>query len=101
MTLHAKMAAEGDRWGRIAKKHYLWIAEAAEPSDLGKSIRGVPMAYRSQSLGVVVIYHPGTPQDTSGTALDSPGQLVGGFGHVALLDHRYVDIGAPILQSES
>ena len=54
-------------------------AEAAEPSDLSKSIRGVPMAYRSQNLGVVVIYHPGTPQDTSGTALDSPGQLVGGL----------------------
>ena len=37
------------------------------------------LAYRSQNLGVVVIYHPGTPQDTSGTALDSPGQLVGGL----------------------
>ena len=35
------------------------------------------MAYCSQNLSVVIIYHAGTPQDTSGTALDSQGQLTG------------------------
>ena len=30
-------------------------------------------------VSLVVIYHAGTPQNTSGTALDSPGQLVAGL----------------------